>query len=195
MNNPTIARSLSPGNDYLLLPNAASMRMLYALVLLLALANVINVLTGKHLWPITRHIDLGSDTNMAAWFSSILLALGGLAATQCGIKSKRELGQVWGFGLLTLLVFAMSCDEIARLHETVYGDFAKALGVTGLSFAKHAAWVWVGGPLIAFTFLFTVLAVRKQLARVPGTTGQLGLGLGMMFLGGVVLESSINFLD
>lgn len=177
------------------IPNQTTLRFLVALISLLALANLLNILIGKPLWPVTRHIDLGSDTNMAAWFSSVLLALGGLIAIQCAEKSKNVSGTSWEFYLLSMLLFAMSCDEIARLHETVFGDFAKLAGIHGQSFATHAAWVWVGGPIIAVIFVSIAWTAHKQLALVHGTLSRLILGLALMFLGGVLLESGINFLN
>jgi hypothetical protein len=177
------------------IPNQVSLRFLLALIACVAVLNLINVMVDKPIWPLTRHIDMGSDTNMVAWFSSVLLALGGYTALQCVEKAKILSLKPWGFYLLSLFIFAMSCDEIARLHETIYGDLAKLSGIAGLSFAKHAAWVWVGGPVIALTFVAIVLVVHKQLILVPGTLIRLAMGLGLMFLGGVVLETSINFLN
>lgn len=62
------------------IPNRATLKFLLALIPLPALLNLINILVGKPFGPFTRHIDLDSDTNVAAWFSSVLLAVGGFAA-------------------------------------------------------------------------------------------------------------------
>lgn len=177
-----------------LIPGALSVRFLLVLAGLLALANVIDLVAGNPVWPITRHIDLGSDTNAAAWFSSILLAVGGLVASQCADIGRR-FGQTPWFYLLALLLFGMSCDEIARLHETVFGDLAKLAGIAGFSFAQYTAWVWIGGPLVAVIFLAISWVMRAQMILVPGAMTLFAAGFAIMFLGGVILESTINFLD
>lgn len=176
------------------IPSRRILMVVVVLVGLLALANIVDLMAGKPFWPITQHIDLGSDTNMAAWFSSILLAMGGLVALQCASRAAR-LGQAPWFHVLALFMFLMSCDELARLHETIFGDIAKLAEISGLSMARHAAWVWVGGPVIAALFIVMAWMMRGQFASVPGTMTWLVAGLGTMFLGGVVLESTINFLN
>lgn len=177
-----------------LIPNRFSLKFLLFLIVLLTLANIIDLIAGSPIWPITRHIYLGSESNVATWFSSILLAIGGLSALQCADIARR-LGQAPWFYLLALLLFGMSCDEMAGLHETIFVDLAKLAEITEFSFARHAPWVWIGGPVIAAVFLGIAWVMRAQMALVPGTMLFFGAGLAMIFLGGVVLESTINFLN
>lgn len=176
------------------LPTLRGLWLLAGSVLALALVNLINLAFGKPYWGITRHIEMGSDTNAAAWFSSMLLACGGLAILQC-YQRAASLERPWIFLIGAVLVFGMSCDEIAQLHETIFGDIARVLGITELDFGKHAGWVWVGGPVIAAIFGFVGWVLHQQLRRVPGTTQLFLAGLGTMFVGGVIIESSINFLN
>jgi hypothetical protein len=178
------------------LPTLRGLWLLASGVFALVVANLINLAFGKPYWGITRHIELGSDDNAAAWYSSILLACGGLVILQCYQRAvAAKLERPWIFLIGALLVFGMSCDEIAQLHETVFGDIATVLGITKLDFGQNAGWVWVGGPFIAVVFGFVAWALHQHLRRVPGTTLLFLAGLGTMFAGGVVIESSINFLN
>jgi hypothetical protein len=162
----------------------------------LAVINLVNLWIGKPYWGITRHIELGTDDNAAAWFSSLLLACGGLAALQCYQRAAaKKINQSWVFIAAAALMFGMSADEIAQLHETIFGDAAKLIGITNLEGAQHAGWVWIGGPVIALIFVIAAWTLRRPLLLVPESTPMLLYGLGLMFAGGVVVESSINFLN
>lgn len=109
------------------LPRVRDLCILLGIVLFLAVSNLINNATGQPFWTITRHIWLGADDNCTAWYSSLLLALAGLVAYQCAVLARvvREANRK-AFHLLVALLLLMSCDEIARLHETVFGDIAKS---------------------------------------------------------------------
>lgn len=161
-------------------------------IIVLALANALNHVGGMPFWTITRFIHLGVDNNVPAWYSSLLLAVAALVSLECYREaSTRNLSGYWTFLVISGLLLFMSCDEIARFHEILGGQIAKHYGVAG----KHASWVWLGGPIIITLFLCFFLILKKPLSLVPGTTFYLGLGFALIVLGGVVLESTINWLN
>lgn len=165
-------------------------------VLALALVNLADMALGKPYWGITRHIYLGNDNNLPAWYSSSLLLVGGLLAYECSKLAGRmnPRGRAVFFLLSSLLLF-MSLDETARIHETL-GSYAAAVsGIASSEYAKHSAWVWVGGPVIVAVFAGFLLLLRPTLASVPASMTLLLIGLALIVIGGVVLESGINFLN
>ncbi|OGO25642.1 MAG: hypothetical protein A2W33_09345 [Chloroflexi bacterium RBG_16_52_11] len=176
-----------------------NLRVLWKLfggVMLLMAANIVDHIAGKPLWGITRFIDLGSDTNVSAWYSSILLTVAGLISYECSVYAKRE--NVPGSFLFLLfagLLFFMSCDEVATIHEIVGKYLAEYFDISSKNFAKHAPWVWVGGPVIITVFVVFLFLFKKLFSLVPRSMVFLSSGFALIILGGIVLESTINFLN
>lgn len=163
---------------------------------LLAALNIVNDLLGAPFWLVTRLIHLGSDSNISAWYSSCLLAVAGLIAFDCfRIAKTKAVRGGWAFGLIAITLIFMSCDEIAQFHEILGGYIAKQIGLSAQHFAQHAAWVWLGGPFIIVLFLVLIVLLRKPLSLVSGSSVLLSLGFGLIVLGGIVLESTINWLN
>lgn len=161
-------------------------------VIVLVLANALNHMVGMPFWTITSFIHLGSDTNIPAWYSSLLLAVAAVVSLECYRDAgTRNLSGYWTFLVMAGLLLFMSCDEVAGFHEILGGKIATYYGIAG----KSAGWVWLGGPIIIILFLCFFLFLKKPLSLVPGTTFYLGLGFGLIILGGVVLESTINWLN
>ena len=163
---------------------------------LLSLANIINYSLGAPFWTITRLIHLGSDSNIPAWYSSGLLAVAGVVALDCFHLAKaRGIAGAWSFACVAAALCLMSCDEIARLHEILGGQAAQLIGIADHSVGQHAGWVWIGGPLIMGLFGTFIFLLRKPLSSVGGSGRLLTFGFGFILLGGVVLESTINWLN
>ncbi|GJM43887.1 MAG: hypothetical protein DHS20C21_07290 [Gemmatimonadota bacterium] len=176
--------------------NGRSIRWLAAGVGALVLLNLINHAVGAPFWTITRNIDLGSDTNAAAWYSSMLLFVGAILAMDCReVARARRLPDHRELLLLAGLLALMSCDELARFHENLGALVAQRAGIADAGFARHAKWVWVLGPLVIAAFAFVALRVRRTLLRVPGTFRLFVYGILSIVVGGVFLESTINFLN
>lgn len=159
-------------------------------------ANVVDLVLGRPFWIVTRFIYLGCDDNLSAWYSSILLAVAGLLAYECSLCAKRKHIQ----GGVSFLVFAgllffMSGDEVARFHEILGGYAAKYCHISSYDFAKHADWVWVGGPFIVMVFIGYLFLLKKAFSSVSASMYFLGIGFSLIILGGVVLESTTNFLN
>jgi len=176
--------------------NKRELQYLLAGILFLMAANIVDLVFGKPLWGITRFIYLGYDDNLSAWYSSMLLTIAGLLAYECSMHAKRKNIK----GSLSLLLFAglllfMSADELARFHEILGGYAANYFGISTQDFAKHSAWVWVGGPLIIAIFLGFIFLLKKVFSLVPGSMVFLITGFSLIILGGVFAESTINFLN
>jgi len=177
--------------------NKRELKYLLAGILVLMAANLVDHLFGRPFWGITRFIYLGFDDNVPAWYSSILLAVAGLISYECSVLAKRlEIQGSLAFLLFAGLLFVMSADELAQLHEIVFGEYAaKYLGISAKAFAKQSPWVWVGGPLVAAIFACFGFFLKGALSAVRHSMLLLVIGFSLIILGGVVLESTINFID
>lgn len=176
--------------------NKRELRYLFAGILFLMAANIADLIFGKPFWGITRFIFLGYDDNVPAWYSSILLAVAGLLAYECSMHANRK--NIQGgisFLIFAGLLFFMSADEVARFHEILGGYTANYFGISTKDYAKHASWVWVGGPLICVVFIGFIFLLKKAFSLVPGSMYLLVIGFSLIILGGVILESTINFLN
>lgn len=176
--------------------NRRELQYLLLGVILLVIANIIDVLTGRPFWGITRFIFLGFDNNISAWYSSILLAFSGLLAYECWIYAKKKkIKNSASFLFFSLLLFLMSADEVAMIHEILGGYAAKILGISSKSIAKHTSWVWIGGPIVAVIFFGFAFFLKKAFSLVPKSMFYLIVGFSSIVLGGIILESTINFLN
>jgi hypothetical protein len=170
--------------------------VLSAGVALLAFLNGVNDGIGRPFWTVTRYIYLGDDQNVAAWYSSILLISAAALALECWIVSRaRGARGSWSFALVGGLLAAMSCDEIVRFHEGLGDVASRFYGAPTLAISRHAAWVWIGGPVIIAAFVFFVLLLRKPLRASPGAFPLVLSGFGAIVLGGVLLEATTNWLN
>lgn len=165
-------------------------------VLILLVLNSMDMLLGYPYYGITRFIHLDSDQNFSAWYSSVLLFVAGLISLECHLfRAPSEAANKLTLLLFSLLLIALSADEIAQFHEILGGYASKYIGIADKDFAHRSAWVWIGGPLVAATFAFFAWRMAGMLKETPMAMGQLILGFACIVLGGVVLESTINFLD
>ncbi|MHC4952608.1 MAG: hypothetical protein ACYTGZ_01865 [Planctomycetota bacterium] len=170
-------------------------RYLIAGTVLLVGLNVLNEMFGRPSGTITRLIYLGHDNNMAAWFSSMLLAVAGLLSYECSVRAKQaNMRGGLSFLLLAGLLFAMSADKIAMIHESV-GELAKnKFELSSSSLAQHSP-LWIISPMVIGLFVAFVTLLRRTLAEAPGSLTYLIPGFSSIVLGGIVLETTINFLN
>jgi hypothetical protein len=176
--------------------NKRELQYFFAGIIILVAANIADLVFGKPFWGITRFIYLGYDDNVSAWYSSMLLAAAALLAYECSTYAKRKniKGGLYFLLFAGLLLF-MSADELARFHEIIGGYAAKYFSISTQDFAKHSAWVWVGGPVIIAVFSGFIFLLKKLFSLVPGSMLFLVAGFSLIILGGVFLESTINFLN
>ena len=162
----------------------------------LMLANILYYAFDKPFWTVSRLVYLGSDGGIAAWYSSILLAVAALAAAHCHrIARLRNMDRAWTFLVLSALLWLMSCDEIAMFHEIIGELIAEKANFRNEAFAANAPWVWTLGPVIIALFVGVAALAWKIVAQVRRAGLFLALGFGVIVVGGIFLESSINFLN
>jgi len=165
-------------------------------ILFFTFGNIFNQLLGSPFWPITRSIHLGFDDNIPAWYSSMLFLVAALVGFECSQVGKRfKLSGTWTFFIFSGLLALLSCDEIARLHETIGAFLGKSLGFLSPGVAKHTPWLLIGAPIVLGVFVGFFLLLKKSLAMVPGSLMVMGTGFALIIVGGVVLESTINWLN
>jgi hypothetical protein len=124
-----------------------------------------------HRFPIEAigvQLDLRAECNVATWWSSVLLlGAGSLAAAnglgQAGIERATWLAAA-------ALFVALSCDEVAQLHEWIGARFYAYAGgdnplshAVGLSGEGAGRWLVPLSPLFLAAVLFLVWLVRRCL--------------------------------
>jgi hypothetical protein len=175
---------------------AKTLRYLSLGVVLLVLINIVNDAIGRPFWNVTRHVYLGQDDNASAWFSSILLIVAAAFAYKCfRVAQASRIERYWAFGLVAGLLAVMSCDEVARFHESLDAVGARLEAVSTLGVGNHAGWVWVGGPVIVVAFAVFFAVLRRPLSLAPGSVRLFAIGIGLIVFGGILLESTINWLN
>jgi len=165
-------------------------------VLLLAALNFLDFFLGKPFWGITRMIHLGYDDNFSAWYSSMLFVIAGLISYSCFMVARKEQIKdgIWLL-LFSVLLFILSADEISRFHEILGGHLSDWMGVSDKKYAQHSNWVWVGGPIVIAIFAAFAWRLKNLVLIVPKSMFFLVIGFTTIILGGVVLESTTNFLN
>ncbi|PHR94609.1 MAG: hypothetical protein COA78_31955 [Blastopirellula sp.] len=176
--------------------NKRELVFLSSVIMFLAVANIVNLIFEKPFWPITQIIYLGYDNNLPAWYSSMLFVVAGLISYECWVfANKNKIQGRVALLFFTLLLFLMSADEIVQIHEHVGRYVPSIIDLSSKDFAKHTGWVYVGGPLVIAIFIGFMFLLKRILTLVPGAMLYLAIGFSLIVLGGIVLESSINFLN
>jgi hypothetical protein len=152
--------------------------------------NITSELIGNPSWQIQRLFDVGRDSNIPTWFSSILLAIAAYFAYKCSTLTKVG-KKTWAFLSLGLLV--MSCDEVAMMHEN-FGEIVNKY-IFKLDGFHQTVWPIVLGPFILFIMLIFVIKLRKHLQGSRKAIKWLSVGLVTYIVGAFFLEVSINWLN
>ncbi len=166
-------------------------RNLTAAALILICLNVANLFLGQPSWQFTRLIHLGLESNLPTWFSSLMLAVAAFYAYRCSLREERRgaktLWMIFSFGFL-----AMSCDEVAMIHESLGGMINKYF--TRQPCIGHSAWVVLLGPIAVLLILVFCLRLKKYFLDSPGAR-LFFLGASVYVLGAFLFEATINFLN
>tara|TARA_R110000751_G_scaffold107645_7_gene203922 strand:+ start:21811 stop:22557 length:747 start_codon:yes stop_codon:yes gene_type:complete len=161
----------------------------------LTTVNIALLFVGDRGFLIRVFFSMDFDRNIPAWYSSMLLALAGLVAFECSLAAER-FGQ-WSksvFLLLSLLLVFMSCDEIARFHETLPEILSDHLGLDSVNRFKAHPWVFLGGPFVIILLVTMFLLLNNTLKRFPKSRSLMLWGFIVLVTGGIVLESIMEFL-
>jgi len=124
-------------------------KTLLTCIFLIFTFHIINILLGKPSYNFDRLVHLDHEGNLPTWFSSALWAIGAMVAYSCSILAevKFEKRMWFTFGLLLLI---LSIDEVAMLHEHVFGMM---IGKVIRQFTGSAPWLkWpvIASPVILF---------------------------------------------
>ncbi len=166
----------------------------FSVALLLGLLHIMAFVWGEQAWQFERAFYLGRENNVPTWFSSILLFFGGLLALELAwnvVNAKRFTLFLFG-GIL----FFLSCDEVASLHESVNSALIHRIVLPEMFIEKFPVTHWpifLAPPVLAAGFL-ALKQLRAVFQSCPDAFLFLVFGCGMFILGAVVLELFENVL-
>ncbi len=163
-------------------------------IALLCLANLTNLLLEQPFWPVTRFINMGLESNLPTWYTSMMWAVAAVLALRCRMDSALPRARVtW---LMLALVFALfSMDEVAQVHENL-GRFVVVnyMGAYG-GLYKTARWVLLFAPLVIVGGAALALYIRPVLAEVRESLWLMTAGLTVFLLAALGIESTTNLLN
>ena len=162
-------------------------------LLLLCGASVVSTIIPLADRLLCDYFRMNSDTNIPAWYSSVLLALAAYLAFECRNIALDTLSKR-GFLALGALLLLMSCDEIARFHETLPVYLANGLGLDRFNLLQGRLWLLLGAPFVLAIMLSVIWVANRVLRDHPLVRNLMVLGFLAVLLGGVVLETSALFV-
>jgi hypothetical protein len=161
-------------------------RWLVAIVIIIALLNIVNVLFGKPSWLFDTLFSVEQESSIPTWFASSVWLIAAYMSYKCYKISKAD-NIIAGKALLffSLLLLLFSCDEIACLHENA-----------GIVLVKHfhfgKGWVTALAPFIIVVTVFLIINLYKVLKSSKKAMFSIFIGLGMVIYGAVMLEYTIS---
>ena len=170
-------------------------RPFFAVDLLLAAGYVLDGLANHPSWQVRRLLDLGEETGLGTWYSSVqwfcvAAAMAAFVAPRLDVRAPRT----WRLALFPLAFLAFSVDEVCQLHESL-GDIAnkkfthldKLFPISGLWFLV------IGIPFIVASAWF-FWTMRSEFKDHRSAFLRIACGLGVMFMGAVGIEFLGNFV-
>ena len=170
-------------------------RVVFWLAVIVLLCNVVLLfpaawwwLTGTNVLPhaFVRHFDLNAESNLFAWYSSLLLTLASITAllnfvldSFGGRQTWRRYGWLW----FSAVMLFLSMDEIATIHESI-DEF------TTSRLRGSATWtIWAAGYGRTWILVYApgILAVIGSISFVFMNLGRTAPGLALCALGGMTL--------
>lgn len=135
--------------------------------------------------------ELGSDTGIPTWFSSLgLLTCSGLLAVRTSVSCKqsdRWSSYWWALAAIFLL---LSVDEVARLHEVLGGFIGAQLRPTVGEAAGFLHYGWVM-PGLLFVAVIGLAYARFLFAQPRKFRNRL-IACAVVYIGGAVLVEMCN---
>lgn len=128
---------------------------------------------------LVEFFSVSSEGKIPTWFSGLALVACALALAVIAVDRYRvgdRLRHYWG--LLSLIFFYISFDEVTHVHEEIGPLLGDALGATGFL----AGWV-VPAMLILAPL---GLAYLRFLAALPARSRWLIVGAGVLYMGGAL---------
>ena len=172
----------------------ALIKMLVAVVFLLVGFHLLGVFLGKWSWQLERLFDLGRESNVPNWFSSILFFSAAFVSYQLThLASSKNEQRAWT-ALAFFLAF-LSCDEICELHEK-FSEIIQRMIHSAWFDANFSetSWPILFGPLILGAVLWFVLSLKKSFAHSPVARQKILCGIAIFFLGAAGVELLTNLM-
>ena len=138
-------------------------------------------------------LDAGNERSLAAWWTSLVLALGAAgslgAAALCTGRADLPRGTTTAWRLLAALLALLSLDETISLHE-------RGADLTAAAFATGSPWRVLGWTLPGLVVLLVSLPVLVRLLRLlpPVSRRLVAAGLATSVVAAVGLELVATWL-
>lgn len=165
-------------------------------ILLLAAANIIDLLFGRPFWIVTSKIHLGIEQTISTWYSSVLLACAATMAFLCfRVSVLKGIKPAFAWPFVAAMLLFLSCDEVATLHESIGHYLNEKIIPSVASEWKHTGWQILLGP-VAVAIAVVLSGVLWTHLRGAGRTGLYMLTGCIVLLGsGIGLETTIEWLN
>lgn len=159
---------------------------------------LVNSRLGLPLDRFTHQHDLNTEGNFPTWLSSIkyLLAAGFLWFSVKGRLRKAEV-RTWLLAFFPLVLVALSCDEVAQIHESLGRRADVAVlhhSREGTMFANTGVWTLVVGIPVVVLVVGALFAIGRSTFWKTGALWRFSLGVVVMFVGALGFEALSNFL-
>jgi hypothetical protein len=166
--------------------------------LALGAANILDYLTARPFWLLSRLIDLGLEGNIPQWYSSIQwFSVAALLGIFAYYNFHRSQIRSWLLLVLPLVFLAFSVDEVAQIHERLgrmTDVFLPSAARADMLFTRTGIWMFVMGvPLIAF-FAALVFSIRVYFHRAAAPLTKMLLGMAIFLTGALGIEILSNFI-
>ncbi len=178
-------------------PLARLVRAFFAVDCGLCIAYLANAAAGEPFWKITTLLDLEGENNIPAWYSSMqLFVVACLFGLFARASFDRRQWRSWLLALFPLILLAMSCDEIAQVHEWL-GEKSDVLFASGSRLGSRfwytGVWMFVIGVPFTLGVGLLFLQLTAFFRQSPGATIKFLAGL-LVFAGSAVgVEALANF--
>src|ERR1043165_7095447 len=172
---------------------------LFAGDLVLAAVYGINEAMGRPRPGLTSFIDLDGEANLPAWWSSMqMMCAGLLMATFARRNFRGAEWKSWLLALMSLTLIAMSCDEVAQIHERIRGHSDSLLpggSRANTVFVHTGIWMIIlGAPFIVYQGVL-VRIVRGYFAGTRGAMGRYAIGMSVFLFGALVMDAAGNLFE
>lgn len=165
---------------------------------LMGMAYFLDKLFGSPVQELSILVNLNREGNLPTWYSSLQLFVVG---SLLGLFTWRNLDwyhrRSWLLPVLPLLFWLMSLDEVAQVHEKI-GVLSNAAVTNGAldqtMFPKTGYWVIVVGAPFLLVVIGLFSAIRSYLTHPPYLIRMFLIGLCIMMIGALGVETLHNFV-